>query len=151
MKNIVFWYKRVSKRWGVHQMLPPEAIMRHSPYSQHPTHSKMCYDPSDGPQTTVSSAPTWPLNGPCSHCSERAKPCQDSTVIQECSNANVNMELKLKTSSAILLNRNKGLDLPSPVVKEPNEHVKWAEWHQEGVTNPQNNTRCCSVGKTVNG
>ena len=28
---------------------------------QHPTHSNMRYDPSDGPQTVILSAPTWPL------------------------------------------------------------------------------------------
>ena len=126
--------KLVSNRRVVPTAPTPAASTRCPPRSQHPTHSKMRYDPSDGPQMTVPSAPTRPLDGPCSHRSERAKPCQDGTVIRERSNANVNTELKLKTSSAILLNRSEGLDLPSPVLKEPNKHVGLDEWHQAGAT-----------------
>jgi hypothetical protein len=105
----------------------PAASTRCPPRSQHPTHSKMRYNPSDGPQTAVPSAPTRPLDGPCSHRSERTKPCQDGTVIQERSNANVNAEKKLGTSSVAIRESTVELDLPSPVVKEPNKQVGLAE------------------------
>jgi hypothetical protein len=96
---------------------------------QHPTHSKMRYDPSDGPQTAVLSAPTWPLDGPCSRRSERAKPCQDGTVIRERSNANVNAENKCKTSSITPRDRGTDLDLPRRAMKEPNLQVGQVGMH----------------------
>jgi hypothetical protein len=129
--------KLVSKRRVTHTAPLPAISTRDSPRSPQPTRPHTRYKSSYGPQTAVPSAPTRPLDGPCSLRSERAKPCQDGTVIRERSNANVNTEPKLKTSSAILLNGSKGLDLPSPVVKEPNKHVGLDEWHQEGATNPK--------------
>ena len=47
-KEHCFQNKRVSKWQAAHPMLSPGAIMRHSPHFQHPMHSKMHYNPSDG-------------------------------------------------------------------------------------------------------
>jgi hypothetical protein len=74
---------------------------------------------------------------PYSHHSKRAKPCQDGTVIQECSNANVNAEKKLRTSSVATIERMVELELPSPFVREPNKQVGLAELHQTGATDPK--------------
>ena len=81
VKNIYLPTKNVSKRWAMHPMLPPGVIMKNSPCSWHQTHSRACYDPSDGPQMAISSNPLQSLERLCYHCSERAKPCQDGTVI----------------------------------------------------------------------
>jgi hypothetical protein len=131
----------------------------YAPGSQQPTNLKVHYDPSRSLQTAAPLQPieqlhfyrserlklhldgavtqewSWTFKGPCSHRSERAKPCQDSTVIRERSNANVKAEKKLRTSSVAIKERVVKLDLPSPVVKEPNKQVGLAELHQDSVTN----------------
>ena len=71
---------------------------------------------------------------PHSSHSERAKPCHDSTIIQGCSDVNVSTEKKLRTSSVAIQERMVELDLPSPVVNQPNKQVGLAELHQIGAT-----------------
>ena len=134
IKKPCFSTKDVSKSWAACSTLSTEKRMGHLHISQHQTHSIMHYDPPNSPQTAISSNP---LGKPCFCHSEGAKPCQDGMVSEECLKMNIIAEKKLKTLSVTFSGQAVELDLPSPVVKEPNKQVGLAESHQTGATNPK--------------
>ena len=123
--------------WAAHPTPPPGVITRDSPHSQHQAHLRMCYDPSDSPQTAISSNPSQFLERPCFHWSKRAKLCQDSTVSWECSKMNIIAEKKVKTSSVKHLDGGANLDLPGPSMRELKQRVEQVRMHHSGAEIPK--------------
>ena len=75
--------KEISKTWMAYPMPSTENNTGYLPMSKHQTCSKVRYDPSRCPQMAAPSTSLWPFEQPHSHHSERAKPCQEGTVIRE--------------------------------------------------------------------
>ena len=81
--------KDVSKQWVAHPMLPPGILTRHSPHSQHQTHSATCYHPSYGSQAAIPSTSLRLFKQLHSLRFARSKLHQDGAVTWECSNMNI--------------------------------------------------------------
>ena len=89
--------------------------------------SKLC------PDGAVIQEWSQPLERLCSCCSEREQPCQDSTVNQEHSSANIGTEKKFKTSAVKYMTAVE-LDLPGPRMNEPSS-IAGLPMHLDSATN----------------
>ena len=102
--------KEISKTWMAHPTPFTENKMGYLPVPKCQARSKMQYDPPHGPQTAVSSNISRSLKRLCYHRSERAKSCQEGTIIQE--HSKMNIRSKLRPDSAVIKEWSQPLDRP---------------------------------------
>ena len=102
--------KEISKTWMAYPTPSTENNTGYLPMSKHQTRSKARYDPSRCPQTAAPSTSLRPFEQPHSHRPERAKPCQEGTVIRERSKTNVRS--KLRPDGAVIQASSRPLERP---------------------------------------